>query len=162
MIRIILFCVLKITLLRGVLPQKMGRHSSSWEGDRGGTVIKVLCYKSERSWFDPSWCHWNFHWHKILPIALWPWGRRSLEPKWVPGAFSGGIGGRCVRLTTYHHPGPLSRNLVTLTSWNPPGPSEPVTGLLYFYLYQSEQVIRENGYSILYENGQYLAYVFSY
>jgi len=25
-------------------------------GDRG----KVLCYKSEGRWFDPSWCHWNF------------------------------------------------------------------------------------------------------
>jgi len=39
-----------------------------------------------------------------------------------------------VRLTTYHHPVPLSRNLGTLTSWNPLGPSEPVTGLLYLYL----------------------------
>jgi len=29
-------------------------------GDRGGTVVKVLCYKSEGRWFDPSWCHWNF------------------------------------------------------------------------------------------------------
>jgi len=29
-------------------------------GDRGGTVVKVLCYKSEDRWFDPSWCHWNF------------------------------------------------------------------------------------------------------
>ena len=29
-------------------------------GDRGGTVVKVLCYKSEGHWFDPSWCHWNF------------------------------------------------------------------------------------------------------
>jgi len=29
-------------------------------GDRGGTVVKVLCYKSEGPWFDPSWCHWNF------------------------------------------------------------------------------------------------------
>jgi len=26
----------------------------------GSTVVKVLCYKSEGSWFDPSWCHWNF------------------------------------------------------------------------------------------------------
>ena len=28
--------------------------------DRGGTVGKVLCYKSEGLWFDSSWCHWNF------------------------------------------------------------------------------------------------------
>ena len=30
------------------------------EGDRGGTVVKVLCYKSEGRWFDSRWCHWNF------------------------------------------------------------------------------------------------------
>jgi len=30
------------------------------EGDRGSTVVKVLCYKSEGRWLDPSWCHWNF------------------------------------------------------------------------------------------------------
>jgi len=29
-------------------------------GDRSGTVVKVLCYKSEGRWFDPSWCHRNF------------------------------------------------------------------------------------------------------
>ena len=29
-------------------------------GDRGGTVLKVLCYKSEGRWIDPRWCHWNF------------------------------------------------------------------------------------------------------
>jgi len=27
-------------------------------GDRGSTVVKVLCYKSEGRWFDH--CHWNF------------------------------------------------------------------------------------------------------
>jgi len=26
----------------------------------GDTVVKVLCYKSEGSWFDPSWCYWKF------------------------------------------------------------------------------------------------------
>ena len=26
--------------------------------DRGSTVVRVLCYKSEGRWFDPSWCHW--------------------------------------------------------------------------------------------------------
>jgi len=45
--------------------------------------------------------------------------------------FLGGKGGRCVRLTTYHHPVPFSRNLGTLSSWNPLGPSRPVMGLLY-------------------------------
>ena len=29
-------------------------------GDRGSTVFKVLCYKSEGRCFDLSWCHWNF------------------------------------------------------------------------------------------------------
>ena len=49
-------------------------------------------------------------------------------------SISWGKGGRRVRLTTYHHPVPLSRNLGTLTSWNPLGLSRPVTGLLYLYL----------------------------
>jgi len=26
----------------------------------GSTVVKVLCYKSEGRWFDPSWCLSNF------------------------------------------------------------------------------------------------------
>ena len=29
-------------------------------GNRGGTVVKVLRYKSEGCWFDPKWCQWNF------------------------------------------------------------------------------------------------------
>ena len=29
-------------------------------GDRGGTVVKVLCYKSGCRWLDPRWCHCNF------------------------------------------------------------------------------------------------------
>jgi len=30
-------------------------------GDRGSTVVKVLCYNSDGRWFDPSWCQWIFH-----------------------------------------------------------------------------------------------------
>jgi len=33
-------------------------------GDHGSTLVKVLCYKSEGRWFDPSLCQWIFHWHK--------------------------------------------------------------------------------------------------
>ena len=29
-------------------------------GDRGSTVVKALCYKSEGRLFDSRWCHWNF------------------------------------------------------------------------------------------------------
>ena len=34
---------------------------SDYVGDRGSTVVKVLCYKPEGRWFDPSWCQWIFH-----------------------------------------------------------------------------------------------------
>jgi len=44
----------------------------------------------------------------------------------------GGKGGWCVRLTTYHHTVPLSRNLGALTSQNPLGPFSPLTGQLYY------------------------------
>ena len=65
---------------------------------------------------------------------MWLWGRLRLYQKRVPGVFLGGKGGRCVRLKTYHHPVPLSRNLRTLISWNPLGLSRPVMGLLYLIL----------------------------
>jgi len=31
------------------------------KGDSGGTLLKVLCYKSEGRWFDPSSYQWIFH-----------------------------------------------------------------------------------------------------
>ena len=61
-------------------------------------------------------------------------GVDSASSRRVPGAFPRGKGGRCVRLTTYHYPVPVSRDLGALTSWNPLGSSGPVTGLLYLYL----------------------------
>jgi len=37
------------------------RRLTLCSGDRGSTVVKVLCYKSEGRWFDPTWCQWIFH-----------------------------------------------------------------------------------------------------
>ena len=39
----------------------------SRSGDCGSTVVKVLCYKSEGRWFDPSWCQWIFHFSHYGP-----------------------------------------------------------------------------------------------
>ena len=47
-------------------------------GDRGGSVVKVLCYKSEVPVSIPDGVIGSFHWHKILPITLWPWDWLSL------------------------------------------------------------------------------------
>ena len=68
--------------------------------ERGGTVVEVLCYKSEGRWFDPSLYQWIFHWHKILSIALCPWGRLRPLTEMSTRSISWGKGGRCVRLTT--------------------------------------------------------------
>ena len=35
-------------------------HLPPHSGDRGSTMVKVLCYKSEGRWFDSRWFHWNF------------------------------------------------------------------------------------------------------
>jgi len=45
--------VARATKFCSVAPNIFG--SSVWNlRDRGGTVVKVLCYKSEGRWFDPS------------------------------------------------------------------------------------------------------------
>jgi len=46
-------------------------------------------------------------------------------------SFSWGKGGRCVRLTTYHHPVPLSGNLGTSTYWNRLEPSGACNGTAF-------------------------------
>jgi hypothetical protein len=46
----------------------------------------------------------------------------------------GGKGGRCVRLRTYYHIVPMSRNVEALTLLDPSGPAWPVVGDLYLYL----------------------------
>jgi len=44
------------------LPLPRGTNFGAYlkeRGDRGSTLVKVLCYKSEGRWFDPS-CQWIF------------------------------------------------------------------------------------------------------
>ena len=74
-------------------------------------MVKVVCHKSE---------------HFLIDI-------KSFRSQYGPGVetnsnrneyqeyFLGVKGGRSVRMTTYHYPVPLSRNMGTLTSWNPLG-----------------------------------------
>ena len=94
--------------------------------NRGSTVVKVLCTNRKVAGSIPaggsgffigvdSSCNINEYQEYFLG----------------PGVFPGGKGGRCVGLTTYHHPVPLSRNLGTLTSWKPLGLSRPVMRLIY-------------------------------
>jgi len=91
-------------------------------GNRGSTLVKVLWYKLKGRWFDPNWCKWIFHWHKILPIALWPSASNRKE---YQEHFLGVKSGLCVRLTTL----PPSCAVVTksgnLNFLQPSGPLTP-------------------------------------
>ena len=64
-------------------------------GDRGSTVVKVLCYKSEGRWFDPRLCQWIFHRSHYGPGVDSDSNRNEYQEY-----FLGVKSGRCVRLTT--------------------------------------------------------------
>jgi hypothetical protein len=43
-----------------LFPENRTVYERMWGTADGGTVVKVLRYKSEGRWFDSRWCHWNF------------------------------------------------------------------------------------------------------
>ena len=76
------------------------------------------------------------HWHKILPIALWLWGRLSLQQKWVPGVFPGDKDGRYVRLTTLPPSCAVVMKSGNLNFLEPSGPLQACNGTA-FYRYEA-------------------------
>ena len=125
------------TVRYGLIPYiKQINFSLEMVGDRGGTVVKALCYKSEGRWFDPRWCHWNFSLTKSSRSHYGPGVDSASNTNQYQENFLGVNAAGAYGWQPYHLPVPLSWNLGTLTSWNPLGDSRPVMGLLYLYLYQ--------------------------
>jgi hypothetical protein len=73
-----------------------------------------------------------FPWHLTVPCALGVDSASKNEYQVNPGS----KGGRCIRLTTYHHTVPLSSNLGALTNPRPLWVCMTVTGVLYYCLQQ--------------------------
>jgi hypothetical protein len=83
-------CTLFYECFNGVFDTFRGtRWRTGW-----GTALQT-----GRSWVRFPMVSLEFFIDIILPVALWPWGRHSLQQKWVPEIFTGVKGGRCVGLT---------------------------------------------------------------
>ena len=59
-------------------------------------MVKVLCYKLEGRWFDPSSCQWIFHWHKSYRLHYGPGVDSASNRNEYREYFLGVKSGRCV------------------------------------------------------------------
>ena len=91
-------------------------------------MVKVLCYKSEGRWFDPSWCYCNFSLTKSFRSYYGPGVDSAANRNEYQEYFLGVKSGRCVRLTTL----PLSCAVVmksgNLNFLEPSGPLQACNG----------------------------------
>ena len=71
--------------------------------------------------------------HHHHHIALWPWGRLILQQKLVPGAFPGGKGGQCIRLTTLPPSCAVFMKSGNFTFLEPSGPLQGCNGTAFFH-----------------------------
>ena len=101
-------------------------HSPSLIGARGSAVGWGTALQVGRSRVRFPMVSLDFFIDIILLAALWPWGRLSLEQKWVPGMFPGGKWGRCVGLTTLP---PSCADCLEIWEPQPPGTLRVCPGL---------------------------------
>jgi hypothetical protein len=68
----------------------------------GGTVVKVLRYKSVGRWFDSRWCHCNFcqNWRLMdhAGTAVAQWSRYCATNRKVAGSIPDGVIGIFVKI----------------------------------------------------------------
>ena len=106
----------------------VSQNISSINGYRGSTVVKVLCYKLEGRWFDPSWCHWNVSLTQNPSDRSTALGSTQPLTEMSTRSISCGKGGWCIRLTTLPPSCAIVMKSGNLNVLEPSGPLQACNG----------------------------------